>query len=593
MRKKGYLYAALGAFGWGTTFVATKIVVTAVTPGTFLFLRYLIATLVLLAVYHGRPRQKIARKDWPMIVLISVIGYNSFTNAILNQYADSAFRTARIAASVVDADRMEEYAASGGATEEYTRVYDMLDRICNRSSATFVYVIQPDISDYGHITFLFSTMKAGQGYQHYEFGYLRETTNDDYRRKYQKLYEGESERELVVRDRGYIETDPHITAMVPLKGEDGKTKAILCVQYQMASIIEERNSFVRKVLITMILVAAAVSLGQVFYLGRRLLHPLQIITKEASRFASENEMRDEKLSSVIKNRDEIGQLARAIDQMEEQIQSYVEKITSITAEEEKMRTELSLAARIQLEALPGTFPAFPDRDEFDIYASMKPAKDVGGDFYDFFLVDDDHLCLVIADVSGKGIPAALFMMVSRTILANIAMMGMSPKEVLEKANEAICANNKEEMFVTVWLGILEISTGKVTAANAGHEYPVLKKPDQDFEILIDKHGFVLGGMEEVKYREYEFDMEPGSKLFLYTDGLPEAADNEQNMFGVELMMDALNESLNLSTKEILDHMKGRVDGFVGSAPQFDDLTMLCIEYFGSGGQKPVSAEVEG
>lgn len=526
-------------------------------------------------------------------ILISVIGYNSFTNAILNQYADSAFRTARIAASVVDADRMEEYAASGGETEECTRVYDMLDRICNRSGATFVYVIQPDISDYGHITFLFSTMKAGQGYQHYEFGYLRETTNDDYRRKYQKLYEGESERELVVRDRGYIETDPHITAMVPLRGEDGKTKAILCVQYQMASIIEERNSFVRKVLITMILVAAAVSLGQVFYLGRRLLHPLQIITKEASRFASENEMRDEKLSSVIKNRDEIGQLARAIDQMEEQIQSYVEKITSITAEEEKMRTELSLAARIQLEALPGTFPAFPDRNEFDIYASMKPAKDVGGDFYDFFLVDDDHLCLVIADVSGKGIPAALFMMVSRTILANIAMMGMSPKEVLEKANEAICANNKEEMFVTVWLGILEISTGKVTAANAGHEYPVLKKPDQDFEILIDKHGFVLGGMEEVKYREYEFDMEPGSKLFLYTDGLPEAADNEQNMFGVELMMDALNESLNLSTKEILDHMKGRVDGFVGSAPQFDDLTMLCIEYFGSGGQKPVPAEVEG
>ena len=526
-------------------------------------------------------------------ILISVIGYTSFTNAILNQYADSAFRTAGIAASVVDADRMDEYAASGGTTEEYLRVYDLLDRICNRSSATFVYVIQPDISDYGHITFLFSTMKAGQGYQHYEFGYLRETTNDDYRRKYQKLYEGESERELVVRDRGYIETDPHITAMVPLKGEDGKTKAILCVQYQMASIIEERNSFVRKVLITMILVAAAVSLGQVFYLGRRLLHPLQIITKEASRFASENEMRDEKLSSVIKNRDEIGQLARAIDQMEEQIQSYVEKITSITAEEEKMRTELSLAARIQLEALPGTFPAFPDRNEFDIYASMKPAKDVGGDFYDFFLVDDDHLCLVIADVSGKGIPAALFMMVSRTILANIAMMGMSPKEVLEKANEAICANNKEEMFVTVWLGILEISTGKVTAANAGHEYPVLKKPDQDFEILIDKHGFVLGGMEEVKYREYEFDMEPGSKLFLYTDGLPEATDNEQNMFGVELMMDALNESLNLSTKEILDHMKGRVDGFVGSAPQFDDLTMLCIEYFGSGGQKPVPAEVEG
>lgn len=517
-------------------------------------------------------------------ILISVIGYTSFTHAILNQYSESAFKTADIAASVVDADRMDEYAASGGATEEYMRVYNMLDSICNRSRATFVYVIRPDLSDYAHITFLFSTMKAGQGYQHYEFGYLRETTNDDYRRKYQKLYEGESEGELVIRDRGYIETDPHITAMVPLKGTDGKTKAILCVQYQMASVVKSRNSFVKKVLITMILVALAASLGQVLYLGRRLLHPLQIITKEASRFASENEMRDEKLSSVIKNRDEIGQLAGAIDQMEEQIQSYVEKITFITAEEEKMKTELSLAARIQLEALPGNFPAFPERNEFDIYASMKPAKDVGGDFYDFFLVDDDHLCLVIADVSGKGIPAALFMMVSRTILANIAMMGMSPREVLEKTNDAICANNNEEMFVTVWLGILEISTGKVTAANAGHEYPVLKKPGRDFEILIDKHGFVVGGMENVKYKEYEFNMEPGAMLFLYTDGLPEATNKEETMFGVELMMDALNESLDLSPKEILDHMKERVDGFVGSAPQFDDLTMLSLEYFGPGGQ---------
>ena len=517
-------------------------------------------------------------------ILISVIGYTSFTHAILNQYSESAFKTADIAASVVDADRMDEYAASGGATEEYMRVYNMLDSICNRSRATFVYVIRPDLSDYAHITFLFSTMKAGQGYQHYEFGYLRETTNDDYRRKYQKLYEGESERELVIRDRGYIETDPHITAMVPLKGTDGKTKAILCVQYQMASVVKLRNSFVKKVLITMILVALAASLGQVLYLGRRLLHPLQIITKEASRFASENVMRDEKLSSVIKNRDEIGQLAGAIDQMEEQIQSYVEKITFITAEEEKMKTELSLAARIQLEALPGNFPAFPERNEFDIYASMKPAKDVGGDFYDFFLVDDDHLCLVIADVSGKGIPAALFMMVSRTILANIAMMGMSPREVLEKTNDAICANNNEEMFVTVWLGILEISTGKVTAANAGHEYPVLKKPGRDFEILIDKHGFVVGGMENVKYKEYEFNMEPGAMLFLYTDGLPEATNKEETMFGVELMMDALNESLDLSPKEILDHMKERVDGFVGSAPQFDDLTMLSLEYFGPGGQ---------
>ena len=193
---------------------------------------------------------------------------------------------------------------------------------------------------------------------------------------------------------------------------------------------------------------------------------------------------------------------------------------------------------------------------------MKPAKEVGGDFYDFFLIDEDHLGLVIADVSGKGVPAALFMMIAKT-------------------NEALCSNNQVDMFVTVWIGILELSTGKLQAANAGHEYPVLKHPDGRFELFRDKHGFVLGGIEGAKYKEYELQMEPGAKLFVYTDGVPEATDAENRMFGLERMMEALNREPDAVPGRILENVHEAVNIFVRDAEQFDDLTMLCLEYKGS------------
>ena len=250
----------------------------------------------------------------------------------------------------------------------------------------------------------------------------------------------------------------------------------------------------------------------------------------------------------------------------------------------RIESELNLATRIQADMLPNIYPAFPDRSEFDIYATMNPAKEVGGDFYDFFLVDDNHLCIVMADVSGKGVPAALFMMASKIILANNAMMGKTPAQILYDTNAAICSNNREEMFVTVWIGILEISTGKLTAANAGHEYPALMHANGSFELFKDKHGFVIGGMEGAKYREYEIQLEPGSKLFLYTDGVPEATDAEAKMFGAERMLEALNQDTTAAPDQILKHVRSAVDRFVKEAEQFDDLTMLCMEYKGTGSQ---------
>jgi sigma-B regulation protein RsbU (phosphoserine phosphatase) len=287
----------------------------------------------------------------------------------------------------------------------------------------------------------------------------------------------------------------------------------------------------------------------------------------------------------IRAHNEIGDLSNDVTELAAEMDDYIGRIETITAEKERVSTELSMATRIQAAMLPHVFPPFPERPEFDIYASMDPAKAVGGDFYDFFLVDDDHLGIVMADVSGKGVPAALFMMASKIILQSCAMLGQSPAEILTKTNEAICSNNPESMFVTVWVGILELSTGRLTAANAGHEFPILKTPDGGFELYKDRHGLVVGGMARLKYREYELQLQPGSKLFLYTDGVPEATDAAQELFGLERTVAALNEAADESPEQILKTVRRSVDAFVKDAEQFDDLTMLCLEYKGIGDPK--------
>ena len=250
---------------------------------------------------------------------------------------------------------------------------------------------------------------------------------------------------------------------------------------------------------------------------------------------------------------------------------------ALELEKERIGAELALATRIQVSALPKEYPG---RAEFELCASMIPAKEVGGDFYDFFMVDGDHLGLVIADVSGKGMPAALFMMVASTLIRNSAAGELSPAAILREANDQICARNPEEMFVTVWLGILEISTGRLTAANAGHEYPMLKRAGMAFELLKDRHGLVVGAMGGVRYRDYELVLEPGAKLFVYTDGVAEAVNGGLEQFGTERIIGTLREIGDGRPEEIVAGMNRAVKEFVGDEPQFDDVTMLCVEYKG-------------
>ena len=338
-----------------------------------------------------------------------------------------------------------------------------------------------------------------------------------------------------------------------------------------------RRSAQTIILLTVIIVLLA--LYWALKLASRTVKPLEKMTRRINTLRGGDTVFE--MEDAYRTNDEIEILAESFATLSKRTREYIELVTRITAEKERIGAELALATRIQADMLPNIYPAFPERREFDIYASMTPAKEVGGDFYDFFLIDDDHLGLVMADVSGKGVPAALFMMISKILVQNYAMTGRSPAQVLQAVNSQICSNNREEMFVTVWFGVLDTRTGKITAANAGHEYPALMPAGGRFELVKDRHGFVIGGMDGMKYKEYELQLAPGAKLFLYTDGVPEATSAEKELFGTDRMLTALNEATSAAPEDVLRTVRGAVDGFVRDAEQFDDLTMLCLEYKGN------------
>ena len=318
----------------------------------------------------------------------------------------------------------------------------------------------------------------------------------------------------------------------------------------------------------------------ILYIYKRAISPVVKVKNGVQRY-----MRDKDSEFVaaemnrIKSRNEVGVLAESFSYMASEIDRYIGEVRTVTAEKERIDAELDMAAGIQLSQLPRKFPVFPERTEFDIFASMTPAKEVGGDFYDFFLIDDNRLALVIADVSGKGVPAALFMMSSKMLINNYALFGGTPAEIISAVNGRVCENNSDNMFVTVWLGILEISTGKMTCCNAGHEYPVIKRAGGGFELVNDKHGLFVGTMPGIRYTDYEIQLDKGDTLFVYTDGVPEATNAAEELFGNERMLAALNSAPEgCPLDELLQTVKEHVDEFVGDAPQFDDLTMLAIRY---------------
>jgi len=280
----------------------------------------------------------------------------------------------------------------------------------------------------------------------------------------------------------------------------------------------------------------------------------------------------------LKTGDEIEDLGNAFNEMAGNLDNYIKNLASVTAEKERIGAELDVAAHIQLSMLPCIFPAFPEREEFDIYATMNPAKEVGGDFYDFFMVDDTHLAIVMADVSGKGVPAALFMVIGKTLIKDHTQSDKNLGEIFSTVNNKLCDSNSEGMFITAFEGVLDLVTGEFTFVNAGHEMPCICKANGAFEAYKTKPGFVLAGMEDMRYTSGTIMLDEGDKIFQYTDGVTEATNAENQLFGMDRMLKSLTDNKDKKPEELLPAIKEDIDKFVGDAPQFDDITMLCLEF---------------
>ena len=270
-------------------------------------------------------------------------------------------------------------------------------------------------------------------------------------------------------------------------------------------------------------------------------------------------------------------VVRTGDEMEEVAESVNSMVESLR-EKNRIGAELSLATNIQANMLPRIFPPFPEHNEFDIYASMQPAKEVGGDFYDFFMVDDHSIAIVIADVSGKGVPAALFMVIAKTLIKNYAQTGMDPNHVFTKVNQLLCDGNEVGLFVTAWMGILDLETGELRYVNAGHNPPLIRQGNGKFEYLRSRPGFVLAGMDTLRYKQSSITLAPGDQIFLYTDGVTEATDGGKKMYGEDRLRDYINRHSFDSARDVLVGVKADIDDFVGDAEQFDDITMLMLHY---------------
>lgn len=332
----------------------------------------------------------------------------------------------------------------------------------------------------------------------------------------------------------------------------------------------------------------ALSMGLMRFTEQKISRPVEQLAHIAGSYYTghatdaQREQMVAACEAYAKDSTEVGELARSYISMAKDMGSYVDNLRTVLAEKERIKAELNLASSIQGNMLPCIFPPFPEHSEFDLYAIMDPAKEVGGDFYDFYMIGEDKLAVIVADVSGKGVPAALFMVITKTLLKNHTQMGMEPNKVFETVNRLLCDGNDAGLFVTAWMGVLELSSGTMTYVNAGHNPPLLKRANGQFEYLRDRTGFVLAGMEDMKYRQNTLSIAPGDRLFLYTDGVTEATNSKQELYGEGRLQAFMNNHAGSTTTAALQELRKDIDAFAGAAPQFDDITMLLLDFKGKG-----------
>ena len=545
---------------------------------------------------NGHVRFSLGKKLALVIVLLSitlslvaiVVSYRTFSATMNEYYTRLGTNLVDTLASQLDPEKLDKYFETGEMDEDYYKTQQFIRDMVDNNDVEYLYVVRPHGTG---VTFLFdSDMEmAEDATSYYDGGYCALGTYVDvegaFLENLDKLLAGEEIPPIVEQDPsfGWL-----MTAMTPVHHDDGSLAGYVMADISMNEVKDTQRTFLLG--LTALLAALTVFFIVLFLLilRRKVIRPIDQLAQATGAFIQNNE---EELANgtatvnvpAIRTGDEVELLADSFRKMQQDMISYIRSFMAITAEKERIGAELNVATQIQADMLPRIFPAFPEHREFDIYATMEPAKEVGGDFYDFFLVDEDHLALVIADVSGKGVPAALFMVIAKTIIKNHAQNREGPAQTFIHANEQLCEGNDAGLFVTTWMGVLEISTGKFIYVNAGHNPPLLKRAGGEYAWLNSRPGFVLAGMEGMRYQENVLELAPGDQLYLYTDGVTEATNRDNELFGEERLLAALNEEPGLSVYELLPKIKKRIDDFAGDAEQFDDITMLGLTYRGKGG----------
>ncbi len=368
-----------------------------------------------------------------------------------------------------------------------------------------------------------------------------------------------------------------VTAVVPIYTTDGEIAGLASIDLDMNEIKANESSFFMMLALTLIAITLISVIITLVIISKTIVRPVKQLSVAAGDYISNDENSIKFSSIYIHNSDEIGDLSNAMKKMESDINDYIDNITLITAEKERVGAELNIASKMQTDMLPKNFP---ERRDIDIFATMTPAKEMGGDFYDFFMIDDDHMALVMADVSGKGIPAAMFMIIAKTLIKIRTTAPGTPAQALWDINNKLCEDNPSGLFVTAWFGILTLSSGKLICSNAGHEYPALMHKYGNYELLENDNMPPLAAMEDLEYEDEEIQLLPGDRLFLYTDGVPEAKAPDGSRFGTDKMIEILNSKKDCTPEELLTEMKKKVDEFTGDSDPFDDVTMMSVIWHG-------------
>ncbi len=520
-------------------------------------------------------------------------GYMRYTSIMEKMYNDKAYEIAYSAMNDIDAELLDEWYTELRAAKtdeevaavseqiqadpEYQRELAVLTNLRDNMGCNYVYIAdQKDETGAVTATFLYmmDAENPNDAYPPFVPG-DKGKMNESFLSDSEYIYEtgGRPDNYFYSHSAfGY-----NTSAIAAIQNDEGKVVAVLGVEIAMSNLARARTQYILSTVIISLLITAIMVLIYSSLVKRKLLEPITAIIKETNSFVENGAEASAQLAAVSTD-NELEDLAMAIFSMEKNIKGYIENLTQVTKEKERIGAELGIAAHIQSSMLPCIFPAFPERDEFDIFATMNPAKEVGGDFYDFFMVDDTHLAIVMADVSGKGVPAALFMVIGKTLIKDHSQPGQDLGTTFSKVNEMLCQANSEGLFITAFEGVLDLTTGDMDFVNAGHEMPFVFSNETGFKPYKIRAGFVLAGMEGMRYRGGSIHLNPGDKFFQYTDGVTEATNADNKLYGMERLERILNVTANYRPNEILPLVKEDIDKFVGEAPQFDDITMLCLEF---------------